>query len=120
MLGKRLRDLRTKKGLRQEDVAKVAGVTPEAIGMYENNRREPKGEILRAIVSYLGTSIDYLHGRTDDASPPGQPQEPEELEALLRGRGFTKEDIEWIRMIEEKRARERKEKGPKPKPDHPF
>lgn len=116
MIGGRLRQLREAKGLRQEDIARVAGVTPEAIGMYENDRREPKGEILRAIASYLGTSTDYLLGLADDPTAPGAKPKPAgqptdtEFRAFLRGRKLSDKDIELILQLEERMRRESEEK----------
>ncbi|NPV52169.1 MAG: helix-turn-helix domain-containing protein [Firmicutes bacterium] len=69
-LGTRLRELRMARGLRQEDVAAVIGVTPEAIGMYENGKREPKGEILVALADFFSVPVDYLLGREKKTLPP--------------------------------------------------
>jgi len=104
IVGSRLRKLRDARDLRQEDVAKVVGVTPEAIGMYENNKREPKAEILTRLAEYFGVSTDYLLGRTDDPRPVGSAQlrRPEfpPLEDVLRARGFSEEDILIFKALE--------------------
>lgn len=63
MVGERLRALRNSRNLRQEDIARVVGVTPEAIGLYEANKREPKGEILLKLAEIFDVSVDYLMGR---------------------------------------------------------
>lgn len=63
MIGKRLRLLREEKDATQAEVAKAIGVTPEAIGMYEHGKREPRGEILAGLADYFGVSVDYLLGR---------------------------------------------------------
>lgn len=74
--------------------------------------------MLRRLADHFDVSIDYLLGRTDDPTPPGakpRPAQPTEREfhAFLRGRGLSQEDIELIKLMEERRHREKsaREKG---------
>ena len=60
MLGKRIADLRRKRGLNQSELAKKLGLSTSAIGMYEQGRREPSITILVALAEELGITIDYL------------------------------------------------------------
>ena len=41
-----------------------------SISRYENGEREADYETLIKFADYFGTSIDYLLGRTDDATQP--------------------------------------------------
>ncbi|KHO63394.1 SOS-response transcriptional repressors (RecA-mediated autopeptidases) [Thermoanaerobacter sp. YS13] len=61
----RIRDLRTEKGISQNELAKALGLTQQAISAYENGLREPDLETLNKIANYFNVSIDYLLGRTD-------------------------------------------------------
>lgn len=63
--GSRLRALRESSHMTQQEVADAVGVTPEAIGNYEGDKREPKGDILVKLARVFGVSTDYLLGRTD-------------------------------------------------------
>lgn len=59
---KRLRRLRKERDLTQEELARELGLTPAAIGLYEQNRREPDNDIVKRIASFFEVSIDYLLG----------------------------------------------------------
>ena len=65
-----LKDLRTSKGLTQAELAKIIGVSPSAIGMYESGEREPNFEIEEKIADYFNVSLDVLRGKKlqDDAT----------------------------------------------------
>ena len=60
MLSKRIESLRRKKGLSQLELAKLLHVSPSAVGMYEQGRREPSINILVAMSEEFGVTIDYL------------------------------------------------------------
>lgn len=62
-VGARIRDLRTDRGLTQEDLADLVGVRQGAISEYETGR---KGMMLATAVTFadaLGVSLDELVGR---------------------------------------------------------
>ena len=61
-LGKRMRKLRKKNYYTQADVAKALGVSPSAIGMYEQDRRVPDKETLLKICDFFDVSSDYMLG----------------------------------------------------------
>lgn len=60
--GRRLRDLRKLNNYTQEELAKLVGVTAGAIGLYEQNRREPDNETVKKIATIFDVTIDYLLG----------------------------------------------------------
>jgi len=60
--GGRLRYLRTRKKLRQEDLAKELQISKSAVGMYERNEREPSFELVQKIANYFDVTTDYLLG----------------------------------------------------------
>lgn len=64
----RLRELRINKRLRQEQVAKIIGVTKSTISAYENDLRQPSFEVLLKFANLYCVSTDYLLGRTDTVS----------------------------------------------------
>ena len=70
MLGDRISALRRKAGWSQKELAARLGVSPSAVGMYEQDRREPSAEKLVELSSLLGVSLDYLlTGRPDRQTP---------------------------------------------------
>lgn len=99
--GERLRALREEKNMKQEDMAKIFGISRGAISKYENNEREPSIKLIEAFADYFGVTVDYIFGRTDirngadnsteesgmvqnDAISPEQ----EKLERLMKNEAF--------------------------------
>lgn len=80
MLGARIAALRREAGLNQAELAKQLQISPSAVGMYEQGRREPSADTLVAIARLFQVSLDYL--LTGSAQDP----EAEQLEQLLRSR----------------------------------
>lgn len=64
-LSSRLRQLRTDKHLRQEQVARLIGVTKGAVSAYENDIRQPSYDVLIRLANLYRVSTDYLLGRQD-------------------------------------------------------
>ena len=60
MMGPRIAAARREAGLSQAEFARRIQVSPSAMGMYEQGRREPSAEILVAMARELGVSTDYL------------------------------------------------------------
>lgn len=69
MLGYRLRATRELRGLTQDELAELIGTPPLQINRYENDKTEPKGDMVARIAIALQVSADYLLGLTDDPSP---------------------------------------------------
>ncbi len=122
-LAQRLRLLRGDRS--QREVAEALKVTRSAYSMYEIGERAPDEALLVRIADYFGVTTDYLLGRTQDPTWPGARQatlarDPvaafhpkvtdEQLEAILRERGLNQDDIELVRLLEEKRRSKGKER----------
>jgi transcriptional regulator with XRE-family HTH domain len=58
--GKRLREMREKKGLTQAELAKIASLGESTISFYESGKREPNYEVLVALADILDTTPNYL------------------------------------------------------------
>lgn len=65
-LSVRLRQLRLDKRLRQDQVARLIGVSKGAVSAYENDIRQPSYDVLIRLANLYRVSTDYLLGRTDD------------------------------------------------------
>lgn len=61
-LAKKLKELRTEKGLSQSEVSKALGLTRNAFTNYENGYREPSLDTLKKICELFAVSADYLLG----------------------------------------------------------
>ncbi len=69
MLGTRIALLRRHAGLSQRSLAEALGVSPSAVGMYEQARRIPSMELLLRMAELFGVSTDLLltgHARPKD------------------------------------------------------
>lgn len=62
-IGSRIRFLREQSDLTQAELADTIGVTASAIGLYENDKREPSLKVLNKFADYFNSSADYLLGR---------------------------------------------------------
>lgn len=60
MIGDKLKALRLKKGLKQSEMAELLGLSASAVGMYEQNRRNPDSETLLKYSQIFEVSVDYL------------------------------------------------------------
>ncbi|MDL5351409.1 helix-turn-helix transcriptional regulator [Microbacterium sp. zg-YB36] len=59
-MGRRIRQLRTARGMTLDELARAVARAPSQLSMIENGRREPKLTLLRAIARALDTSLDAL------------------------------------------------------------
>ena len=62
MFADQLRRLRAEYGMTQAQLAEKLGVSPSAVGMYEQGRREPDSGILGRLTELFHVSADYLLG----------------------------------------------------------
>lgn len=58
--GRRIRTLRTRLGLTQDDVANALGVTRQAVGQWESERRQPDYDTLARLAQLLNTDPGYI------------------------------------------------------------
>lgn len=81
-LGRALRWIRQRQGLKQYEVAEKAGITKAMLSSYENEKQRPAVETLERILDALGIELDYLayairvvrheeERRTGERDPPG-------------------------------------------------
>jgi transcriptional regulator with XRE-family HTH domain len=114
--GRRIKQLREEKGVRQEDIGNLFSVSKSAVSQWENDIRTPDMDIIIKLADFFDVSTDYLLGRTNDPSlsDTQHVNDDEALEYLDElhkrpemktlfevGRKATKEDIETaITVIE--------------------
>ncbi|MFC5701153.1 helix-turn-helix domain-containing protein [Cohnella faecalis] len=68
---KRLKELRNRKKMSQEELAGALNIPRTTIAGYESGIRSlPRERRLKHIASYFGVSIDYLIGFTDEENEP--------------------------------------------------
>lgn len=64
-MGERLRELRLKRNLSQEEVARHIGITRSAYSHYEINNRQPVYDTLIKLASFFNVSLDYIIGGSE-------------------------------------------------------
>lgn len=81
----RLRLLRDKIGITQQELAYQIGSSQQNIQRYESGSNEPDIQTLRLLADFFDTSVDYLIGHTDipHKIEPVQPWELNAAEASL-------------------------------------
>ncbi|MBQ3553689.1 MAG: helix-turn-helix domain-containing protein [Clostridia bacterium] len=74
MLGDKIRELRG--SMTQKDLAKKLGISTSAVGMYEQNRREPDLKTLKKIAGCFDVTLDRLMDyQTNETETKGAPEE---------------------------------------------
>ena len=67
-LGKRLAALRREKGMKQDELSEILGVSPQAISKWENDQTCPDISLLPTIAKTFGISVDeLLSGKKEEA-----------------------------------------------------
>ncbi len=69
-LGERIKELRKQNHMTQVDLAKKLNVTKGTVSTWETNSRTPNFDTMEEMCSLFNVGMDYLTGRSDDATPP--------------------------------------------------
>ena len=103
--GQRLAELRSERGLTQEELANRLDISRSAIGMYERGEREPSFDLLDKLTDFFGVGIGYMLGATnlrtryprhgDDAAP----QNTDEVAILSAYRSASHEIQAAVRAV---------------------
>ncbi|MGH7593384.1 MAG: helix-turn-helix domain-containing protein, partial [Gemmatimonadales bacterium] len=91
-LGGRVADLRENRGLKQQELAKAAGISVTFLSEVENGHRKPGTDALLGLADALDTTLDYL---VKGELPPAPKREPvvipPELVAFVE-----EENLSWL------------------------
>jgi transcriptional regulator with XRE-family HTH domain len=67
-LGLRIRLARTRRGIKQAELADLIGVSRNAMSLIEKGTSDPAFSRVQKIAEVLKTSLDYLGGKKDEDS----------------------------------------------------
>ena len=84
--GKRLSELRKKKGYSQTELAQRLNIAKSTLAMYEIDKREPSFDTLKKIASFFNVSVDFLMCRENNPKP-------------FSPETFTKDDFVYIPVL---------------------
>ena len=94
----RLRELRTRKGLRQKELAQLVGLHYNHIGRYERGESQPSADALKRLAMALDSSADYLiSGSAGIAPAPAMGEDRELAEKLQQVQGLAQRDRELVK-----------------------
>ena len=68
-LGKRIAELRREKGLKQDGLAQLLEVSPQAVSKWENDQTCPDISLLPKLAQILGVSVDKLLSGKQETQP---------------------------------------------------
>ena len=68
-IGKRIATLRREKGLKQDDLAQMLEVSPQAVSKWENDQTCPDISLLPKLAKVLGVSVDELLSGKQENQP---------------------------------------------------
>lgn len=67
-LGRRIKELRSEKGIRQEELARDIGVSKGSVSVWERDLRKPEYNTLQQLCEYFQVNLGYLLGEDVDRS----------------------------------------------------
>lgn len=96
----RLRALRKKKHMSQEELGRLCGVGGPAVHRWETGQTEPDLETLQRLAALFGQTLDSLCGDGPEAGEPGESGEMENLALMTRAfRQLTPEEQEQLLTV---------------------
>lgn len=84
----KLKDLRTRQHLTQNQVAKILGISPSIVSSYETGERTPSTQVLLSLSNLYRCTTDYLLGK--NPLPPSN---------TLDTTGLSNKQIEALNII---------------------
>ena len=99
---KNLRKLRINRGISQQQLADVIGISQQSVNKYENHNVEPDISSLIKLADYFETSVDYLIGHTfssDQCTTEDIELTSKELTLIQDYRSLSKDEQSSIRLI---------------------
>lgn len=86
----KLKSLRNRKGITQQELANNVEVSRTAIAGYESLGKEPSFEVLSKIANFFNVSVDYLLGLSDYENPSNKP--------IIEKLGLTEKSINFFKQ----------------------
>ena len=99
IIGKRIKYIRTEKGISQEELAEAADITTNYIGQIERGQRNPTLSILENIASALGITFSELFNEFDYTVYPSIECISEVTDIIMLLETFTPEQLHHIHRI---------------------
>ena len=94
----RIKELRLKAVLTQEQLAKKVGLSGQAISYYELGKRNPKIDKWQKLADFFGVSVPYIQGYAEINIPNDLKFHSKQdaidcIEKIMKAQGISKEDL---------------------------
>lgn len=98
-MNNKLKELRLKVGLTQEQLAKEVGLSEQAISFYELGKRNPKIDKWQKLADFFGVSVPYLQGYAEINIPNNLKFDSKQdavdcIKKIMKALDISKEDLE--------------------------
>jgi len=97
----RIKQLREEKEMNQIELGKIVGVSGQAMGMYENEKRGLDTKTASILADFFNVSIDYLTCNSDIRNPQKIKLDDMEIAFASGIKGLNKENQETLKNIME-------------------
>lgn len=98
-MARRINELLWELNMTQKELAQVAGITESTVSHYAKGDRIPRGVNLKKIASALGTSTDYLLGRSGQENHQEEIRTVKTLIARNAAQMSSDERMELVKML---------------------
>ena len=96
----RLKDLRSKKGVNQDQAAEACNMSRVALARYETGTRVPRAENAARLADYYGVTVDYLLGRDDSVPIENTPaDDPLTEQIMAKARKMNADELRQLLRI---------------------
>ena len=98
-----LKELRTRKGYSQQELADLADIAQHTISEIELGRRKPQGRTLRKIAAALEVDVEELTSSPKATAPPSpEPEKVSEEERRLLSREYLSPLVAMVEDLEQR------------------
>ena len=97
-----VKQLRLERGMTQQELANMVGLTKVTISQYETGKRKPSFEMIEALADVFHVDMNYLLGFTDKISRPSGDQTDDKI--YNKYLAMTLEEINLISAYRHARA----------------
>lgn len=90
ILKERIKALRSKCHISQQELSRIIGTSKSTIGLYETGETLPNAENIKKLAEYFGVSSDYLLGLSD------VPTTDTTIQAICNRTGLSDDFVSWL------------------------
>lgn len=98
-IGGRIKALRIRNGLSQEELAEKLFIDPKYLSHYECNRRDLSGDMLLLMAKTLHSSPDYIMNGTEEEAPDTDIMQAMEILNHLKTAKARKAALEHLKIV---------------------